>query len=176
MKAFTDGFFAVDEDWRFTYVNRHGESLLRRNREHLIEKRVWDEFPAAVELEFYDPYNRAVETQEDVRFTAFFPPLDTWFEVHAFPFASGLSVYFDDVTERWGQRKKLQVFSEATEHISEAIVITRAKPIDAFTQESSGNARDFEGSGLGLTITDHLIQLMGGSVDVESEKGMGTTF
>ena len=47
---------------------------------------------------------------------------------------------------------------------------------DAFTQESSGNAREFEGSGLGLTITDQLLQLMGGSINVESEKGHGTTF
>ena len=47
---------------------------------------------------------------------------------------------------------------------------------DAFTQESSGNAREFEGSGLGLTITDPLLQLMGGSISVESEKGHGATF
>ena len=47
---------------------------------------------------------------------------------------------------------------------------------DAFRQESSGNAREFEGSGLGLAITARLVDLMGGSIDVESTKGEGTTF
>ena len=47
---------------------------------------------------------------------------------------------------------------------------------DAFRQESSGNARQFEGSGLGLAITARLVDLMDGTIDVESAKGEGTTF
>lgn len=45
-----------------------------------------------------------------------------------------------------------------------------------FTQESSGLTRSHEGAGLGLAITRRLLSLMGGSIDVESEKGQGTTF
>jgi len=33
-----------------------------------------------------------------------------------------------------------------------------------------------EGSGLGLAITKHLTDVMGGRIDVDSEKGVGTTF
>lgn len=47
---------------------------------------------------------------------------------------------------------------------------------DAFRQESTGMERQFEGSGLGLTITQRLTDLVDGSVHVESEKGEGTTF
>jgi len=46
---------------------------------------------------------------------------------------------------------------------------------DAFQQESSGTDREFEGSGLGLTITHRLVQTMGGVIDVSTEKGKGTT-
>jgi PAS domain S-box-containing protein len=46
---------------------------------------------------------------------------------------------------------------------------------DAFEQESSGMTRTHEGVGLGLTITQRLVRLMGGSIDIESEKGEGTT-
>jgi CheY-like chemotaxis protein len=47
---------------------------------------------------------------------------------------------------------------------------------DEFKQESAGYQRSFEGSGLGLTISKRLLSLMGGTIEVESTKGEGTTF
>jgi signal transduction histidine kinase len=47
---------------------------------------------------------------------------------------------------------------------------------EEFTQESSGYDRSHEGSGLGLAITKRLCRLIGGRIDVESEKGVGSTF
>ncbi len=47
---------------------------------------------------------------------------------------------------------------------------------DEFTQESSGLARRYEGSGLGLTITKKLLDLLGGTLGVESEPGRGSAF
>ena len=43
-----------------------------------------------------------------------------------------------------------------------------------FVQESSGLGRSHEGNGLGLAVTHRLLDLMGGTIDVESEKGRGT--
>ena len=45
-----------------------------------------------------------------------------------------------------------------------------------FEQESKGYTRDYEGVGIGLAITRRLTKLLGGSIDVESEKGSGTVF
>ena len=45
---------------------------------------------------------------------------------------------------------------------------------DAFSQIESGNTRQFGGAGLGLTITRQLVQLMNGSLDIESTPGKGT--
>lgn len=47
---------------------------------------------------------------------------------------------------------------------------------DDFKQESSGLDRDHEGNGLGLAITARLVELMHGTIDVESTKGEGSTF
>ena len=47
---------------------------------------------------------------------------------------------------------------------------------DAFKQESTGNARQYEGNGLGLTITKQLVDLMQGTIAVKSAKGDGATF
>lgn len=45
-----------------------------------------------------------------------------------------------------------------------------------FTQIDSGVQRKHTGTGLGLTIVSKLIDLMGGSIDVHSAPGVGTTF
>ncbi|MFT5183002.1 MAG: PAS domain S-box-containing protein [Flavobacteriales bacterium] len=47
---------------------------------------------------------------------------------------------------------------------------------DAFAQEDSSTSRKFGGTGLGLAISARLIQVMGGKLDVKSEKGRGSEF
>ena len=47
---------------------------------------------------------------------------------------------------------------------------------EAFRQASEGYNRNFEGSGLGLTIAKKLIEMFGGYITVDSEKDMGSVF
>jgi PAS domain S-box-containing protein len=46
---------------------------------------------------------------------------------------------------------------------------------DKFTQEDETVVRKFGGTGLGMSITQQLMELMGGKISVESEKNVGTT-
>lgn len=47
---------------------------------------------------------------------------------------------------------------------------------EPFTQENSDARTNYQGTGLGLAITKGLIDQMGGTIEVQSEKGVGSTF
>ena len=50
------------------------------------------------------------------------------------------------------------------------------KIFDAFTQEDSSRSNKYGSTGLGMAITKNIVELMNGSISVESEKGVGTEF
>ena len=47
---------------------------------------------------------------------------------------------------------------------------------DEFSQENSGARTQYQGTSLGMAITKRYVELMGGTITVESTKGKGTTF
>jgi len=50
------------------------------------------------------------------------------------------------------------------------------KIFDAFTREESSLTNKIQGTGLGMAITRNLVEVMGGTIDVESVKGQGSCF
>ena len=48
------------------------------------------------------------------------------------------------------------------------------KIFESFSQEDATTTNKYGGSGLGMAITKNFVEMMNGSVSVESEKGVGT--
>ena len=96
----SDGFFAVDREWKFTFVNSRAEKLLERRRENLIGKELWTEFPGLNGGALEQNYRRVVSEQVAVEFEASDTTGKVWLEIHAYPSGGGVSVFLRDITER----------------------------------------------------------------------------
>src|SRR5438105_10771210 len=104
----SDGFFAVDRDWKLTFVNPQAEKLLGRRREDLIGKDFWLEFPEFTRDAFEKNYRRAMSEQTAVEFEASDASGQVWFELLAYPSGGGVPVVLGDVPARnRGEQKRL---------------------------------------------------------------------
>ncbi|MEO8631242.1 MAG: PAS domain-containing sensor histidine kinase, partial [Betaproteobacteria bacterium] len=99
LESITDGFCAISTEWRFIYVNRKAEALLRRKPDDLLGKIIWDQYPGLVGTEFEAVCRRVANTRAVESHTAFYPEHDRWYETRVYPAEYGISIYFRDVSE-----------------------------------------------------------------------------
>ena len=76
LESINDGFFALDVNWRFTYVNRAAETLLDRTANDLIGQSIWDAYPGLDNSEFEQLYWRVMRDRVSGSTTAFYPDHD----------------------------------------------------------------------------------------------------
>lgn len=100
LESITDAMFLINEDWQVLYINNLGENLLRVSRDEIINNNLHQIFPPEEAEGFYAQYSKAFTENRVVHFEEYYAPLSTWFEVHAYPSAEGLSVYFRSINER----------------------------------------------------------------------------
>jgi PAS domain S-box-containing protein len=85
LESISDAFFAVDHEWRFTYVNSKAEEFWGRSREELLGKDLWEEFPQAEGSESYRQIKRAMEEGITTEFETLSPVLGIWVAGRAYP-------------------------------------------------------------------------------------------
>lgn len=105
-KRLTGGFVTYNQGWQVTSINAQAAQIFNKNFEDLIEKNFWFTCPEFVGSRLYFEYHRAIAQQSLVRFEQFFPLLDAWFEVFVYPIPTGLTAYFQNITER----KQLEIY------------------------------------------------------------------
>jgi PAS domain S-box-containing protein len=96
----TDGFFAVDSEWKLTYVNAAAEAMMGRKRDDLLGGLLWERFPELVGSVFQENYERVMADKVAIEFEASDPTGKIWYDVHAYRSNGGISVFFRDISER----------------------------------------------------------------------------
>ena len=129
LASINDGFLALDDDWRFIYVNASAERLLGRSAQDLLGKIFWDEYPLNADSEFGANCRRAMSERISVAFEDYQPSSHRWFDLRVFPSRDGgLSVYFQDITDRKNAEDALLRLNETLEaQVAERTAELRSK-------------------------------------------------
>jgi len=100
LETMTLAFIALDQDFRYLYLNAEAEGILGISRAEVLNLRMWDRFPGSELTEFGRELRRAMAERIAIRFETYYAPLDRWFEVNAYPMSSHrLGVFFRDISE-----------------------------------------------------------------------------
>jgi PAS domain S-box-containing protein len=116
LESISDAFYAVDRQWRLTYLNRVAEAWWGQPREELLGANIWDIFPRAVGTDTYAAHLEAAETGQIVRLEADVRRIHRWLDLSIFPSKGGLSVYMRDITDRKNAERRQQLLVNELNH------------------------------------------------------------
>ena len=107
LNTISDGIMFLDRDWNFTFANPRALQLVEKTEDELIGQSYWAAFPDATDSEWERAYHRAIETGRREQVRSFDESVGLWFDVTAYPTASGLALYVRDVTEEELTRQQM---------------------------------------------------------------------
>jgi len=108
MEGISDGFFALNRCWEFTFANIETQRIISSDKIELIGKGIWEVFPQVIGSLTYEKMQAAMSQDESVHWEAEgFTMTDQFYEYHAYPFNEGLSVFFRNNTESKQQQHEL---------------------------------------------------------------------
>lgn len=104
LERISDAFFALDRDWRFTFLNRAArevvESTTGGDPGEVVGRGFMEVLPHLRGTGIERELRRALDGQLAVHAEECLPARGTWLEIHAYPSDNGLSVFVRDVTAR----------------------------------------------------------------------------
>ncbi|MCP9495987.1 MAG: CHASE3 domain-containing protein [Pyrinomonadaceae bacterium MAG19_C2-C3] len=122
LESIGDAFIAVDREWHLTYVNPRAATLLARPASELNGKVLWDEIPVLRGTIFETELQRTADERQMRRFEADFPESDRAIETSVYPSEDGLSIYFNDITERQVAERERKLAEAEQARLRESII------------------------------------------------------
>ncbi len=122
IESITDIFSTLDREWRFVYFNQEAERISGKTLEEVKGRVVWEVFPLLRGTKIEANYYRAVQERVPVIFESYWPKLDSYFEISAYPWDEGLTVCIRDITDKKKHQEKIAELAAVVEHSNDAII------------------------------------------------------
>ncbi len=113
LNRISDGFVALDRNWKVTYFNKASASFTGRN--DLLGKNIWEAMPDVKGSEFYDACHKAMADQAYVYQESYYPVSGIWFAHHIYPSPQGLSIHTHNITSRKETKDRIMQSQEKFE-------------------------------------------------------------
>jgi PAS domain S-box-containing protein len=120
LESIGDAFFNLDENWKITYWNNKSEEIFSIKRSEMVGKNLLEEFSKNLNLDLSQHLINSKTNQLTQHFEQFYPKLNLWFEVSAYPNNKGISVYLKDITEQKKYLEKIKDSNVRFEKVTEA--------------------------------------------------------
>ncbi|MEO6860743.1 MAG: PAS domain S-box protein, partial [Microcoleus sp.] len=152
LENITEGFYALDRNWQFTYVNPKAEDCLHRKRQQLLGKNIWEQFSDIQNTILFKQFYRSVSDNVNVKFEWYYKQQTVWLEIDAYPSEEGLSVFFQDITDRKNTENALQKIHSQLKQQSKLLnTVLSTTPDRLLMFDRSGRLTYINRAGLELT-------------------------
>ncbi len=137
LESISDAFYALDRDWRFTYLNAHALAYLGRPADSLLGRTLWEVIPHALGTDTERGFRAAVAAGTPARFETRAELTARWVAVVAYPSQEGLAVYFRDITAEKEAEAVLRRSHAALEYRVEEQGAELARTTDSLEAEAA---------------------------------------
>ena len=96
-------------------------------KNEILDHNLWEVYSDSIDSESYKNYHQAIENNQAVHFEDYYPTLNKWYEISAYPSGNGLSVYFKDVTDRKLSDIRLNKLNENLQKQAKELAISNAE-------------------------------------------------
>ncbi len=109
LESIRDGFFSLDRDWRFTFINRQAAEIDGLRPEQLLGRNIWEAYPRLIGTRLETVYRRVMQDRVPEHFEQGGLDADTWYEIRVYPTGDGgISVCWLDKTAQKRAEEALQ--------------------------------------------------------------------
>jgi PAS domain S-box-containing protein len=143
LESFTDTFFTLDKELRFTFINSEFEQLLGLDKNKSLGKPIGEVFPEELTEEFYQHYHLLKAKGEAVTFETFLPGKEIWLGVKFFPAEEGVSVHMLDITQRVNYQRELSMLSLVASKTTNGVVIMDADGLIQWVNQGFTNLNGY---------------------------------
>lgn len=108
IESITDGFFALNKEWEFIYINKHQPLPKGMTISDLLGRTIWDIFPETADSIMYEEFHKAMFERVSVHFELSSSSETFWQEMVAYPYDEGICCLSKNITEKKNFEKELK--------------------------------------------------------------------
>lgn len=143
LESMTEGFFALDSNWRYSFGNKVFSNFIGRSLGDLMQRYIWEEYPWLKETVFYQKCHEVATTRKPVVFDEVMCDLKVTIRFSLNPFEDGILVSFVDITEQVAAQEELRKLSLVASKTTNGVIITNSEAEIEWVNEAFTNVTGY---------------------------------